>query len=183
MLTEATLICRRAIRLSLLSNISGKAGKFQGNDWVVELINLYIKVSIYYYILYATLLTLLKVTYGGKSSNRTAEHLIKESPLINVYREVLNSVESMCVLEKRATRHTEPDMTKTYEEMVKEMYSNNLFREVEGRDTVKEILDAFVEGHRIINKKGWAGCDTDNQEENLLNYDEDDIEGGIDTEE
>ena len=74
-------------------------------------------------------------------------------------------------------------MSKTYEELVKEMYSNNLFRETAGRDTVKEILDAFTEGHRIINKKGWAGCDTDNQEENLLNYDEDDLDRGIDTEE
>lgn len=28
----------------MLCNLSGKAGKFQGNDWVVELNNLYTKV-------------------------------------------------------------------------------------------------------------------------------------------
>ena len=74
-------------------------------------------------------------------------------------------------------------MTKTYEELVKEMYSNNLFRETAGRDTVKEILDAFEEGHSIINDKGWAGYDADKQSEETLYYDEEDFEGGIDTEE
>ena len=90
----------------------------------------------------------------------------------------------MCGLQKRGTRHAEPDMTKTYEEMVKDMYSNNLFNETAGRGTVKEILDAFEEGHNIINDKGWAGCDTDKQDgESLLYYDEEDLEEGIDTEE
>ena len=35
-------------------------------------------------------------------------------------------------------------MTKTYEELVKEMYSNNLFRETAGRDTVKVVFWAEV---------------------------------------
>ena len=48
---ESIHIYRRAIKLSLLSNISGKPGKFQGNDWVVELINLHIKVPFFYHII------------------------------------------------------------------------------------------------------------------------------------
>lgn len=93
-------------------------------------------------------------------------------------------MESMCMLEKRATRHSEPDMSKTYREMVKDLYSNNLFRETEGRGTVKEILNAFEEGQRIIDKKGWAKADADKHEGEIpLYYDEDDLEEGVDTEE
>ena len=92
-------------------------------------------------------------------------------------------MESMCMLEKRATRHSEPDMSKTYEAMVNEMYSNKLFSETVGRGTEQEIQDAFKEGHRIINKSGWAKADADKHDgETSVYYDEDDLEEGIDTE-
>lgn len=37
---------RNAVRRSVLCNLTGKPGKFQGNDWVVELNNLYTKVRV-----------------------------------------------------------------------------------------------------------------------------------------
>ena len=58
---EGIHINRRAINLSLLSNISGKSGKFQGNDWVVELINLHTKVS--NFLLYVSS-SLIDITQG-----------------------------------------------------------------------------------------------------------------------
>lgn len=36
---------RRAVHLSMLYNPTGKAGKFQAIDWLVEHNNLYLKVS------------------------------------------------------------------------------------------------------------------------------------------
>ena len=37
---------RRAIRYNVLINPTGKAGQFRGADWVVELNNLFTKVSV-----------------------------------------------------------------------------------------------------------------------------------------
>ena len=104
--------------------------------------------------------------------------------MITIYRNLLTTTESMCVLKVRGARHAEPDMEKTYAEMVKELYSNKLFLHTDGRGTVKEILDAFAAGHRLIDWKGWAGFDTQNEgEETIVYYDEDDLNEGLDIEE
>ncbi|KAL1669501.1 hypothetical protein GGF50DRAFT_44204, partial [Schizophyllum commune] len=60
---------RRIIRYNSLVNPSGRAGKFRGLDWVQEENNLK-----------------TKVIHGGTGSNFTKEHVIKESVLLDLYR-------------------------------------------------------------------------------------------------
>ena len=77
-------------------------------------------------------------------------------------------------------------MSKTYAQLVEKLYSDGAFTMEKGRDTVKEILDAFEEGHRIIDEQHWSGLDADDsngENETPVNYDEDDLQNGVDTEE
>ncbi|KAI5996091.1 hypothetical protein EDC04DRAFT_2585498 [Pisolithus marmoratus] len=53
----------------MLVNLSGQRGKFHGDDWCVELNNLFIKVI-----------------NSGKFSNHTIPCIILELPLVQVYR-------------------------------------------------------------------------------------------------
>jgi hypothetical protein len=58
-------------------------------------------------------LTHAKVIFGGTGSNQTIEHIIQESPLIELYRDCHVTVENGFHLEHRTIRHTHPNMTKT----------------------------------------------------------------------
>ncbi|KIJ31748.1 hypothetical protein M422DRAFT_124782, partial [Sphaerobolus stellatus SS14] len=59
------------IRMNWLVNPTGRPNGFRAVDWVVELNNLY-----------------TKVVYGGQFSNRTLQLMLKQSPLIEVFRGV-----------------------------------------------------------------------------------------------
>lgn len=124
----------------------------------------------------------VQVVYGGKGSNRTIDRIIKESSLIQVYQNVMTSIESVFLLGQQTVKHGEPDMSKTYTAMVDYFHSNGLFKERLGRSSVKEIVDAFEAGFDIIEEKGVEGeLDADNGEpETLTHFDEDDLNNGID---
>ncbi|KII91006.1 hypothetical protein PLICRDRAFT_106940 [Plicaturopsis crispa FD-325 SS-3] len=87
---------RDIIRKNWLVNPTGKPHAFRGADWVVERNNLY-----------------TKVIFAGGSSNKTIDHIVKESPLIELYRECHVTVENGFHLEHRTIRHAPPNMTKT----------------------------------------------------------------------
>ena len=77
-------------------------------------------------------------------------------------------------------------MSKTYAQLVEKLYSDGAFTMEKGHNTVKEILDAFEEGHCIIDEQHWSGLDADDsngENETPVNYDEDDLQNGVDTEE
>lgn len=90
----------------------------------------------------------------------------------------MTSIESVFLLGSRTVRHGEPDMTKTYAELVNELHTNGLFREQGGRTSVKEMMDAFRVGLDIIEDKG-VDCDNDSSE-TIAHFDEDDLNVGID---
>ncbi|KAH9942662.1 hypothetical protein B0H21DRAFT_710233 [Amylocystis lapponica] len=62
---------RRAIRMNILCNPTGKPHHFRAVDWWVEHNNLY-----------------TKRIYGGKSSNHTKTRILNESMLIEVYKKI-----------------------------------------------------------------------------------------------
>ncbi|THV04168.1 hypothetical protein K435DRAFT_649856 [Dendrothele bispora CBS 962.96] len=81
------------IRMNWLVNPSGKSKGFRAVDWLVELNNLY-----------------TKVIHAGGSSNRTIDHIIKESPLIELYRQCHMAIEKGFYLNHQTVRHAPPDM-------------------------------------------------------------------------
>lgn len=95
---------------------------------------------------------------------------------------MLNTVESVFVLGPQTVRHGEPDMSKTYREMVRDLHAKGLFRETAGRSTVREIMNAFAVGHEIIDEEGfkWDFDGDDDDGQSGAHYDEDDQRNGID---
>ncbi|KAI0639544.1 hypothetical protein C8Q77DRAFT_1046641, partial [Trametes polyzona] len=91
---------RRAIRMNILCNPTGKPFHFRAIDWWVEHNNLYIKRI-----------------YGGKYSNRTKKRILKQSPLIGVYKNVRINLEKMMALSVRTRRHSIPKMAKTFQKL------------------------------------------------------------------
>ncbi|KIM55070.1 hypothetical protein SCLCIDRAFT_17457 [Scleroderma citrinum Foug A] len=88
------------IRRNLLCNPMGKENEFRTIDWLVERNNLY-----------------TKVIFSGTGPNQTIKHIIKESPLIEVYRHCHVTVENAFHLQYRTLHHSPPDMTKTIQRL------------------------------------------------------------------
>ena len=74
--------------MSWIINPSGKADGGRGVDWLVELINLF-----------------LKVIYCGKYSNMTLENIIKHSTLISILRHVFENAMKNYHILIRTVRH------------------------------------------------------------------------------
>jgi len=124
--------------MNILINPTGRPGKFRPVDWAVELLNLFTKVSL----VQGTTDTIThahQVTHGGKFSNKSIEHILNESPLIEIYRHLHEMFgESFCNSTK-TTANNGPDMTKTYTELLNLMESESTHVMVIGR---KSELDA-----------------------------------------
>ncbi len=57
-----------------------------------------------------------KGIYGGHGANNT-DRVIKESVLIQLFRDIINIIEKQFGINPKLTRHGEPDMTATCEEL------------------------------------------------------------------
>ncbi|KIJ96063.1 hypothetical protein K443DRAFT_107777 [Laccaria amethystina LaAM-08-1] len=119
---------RRAIRMNILCNPTGKKGHFRPIDWVIEHNNLYIKRI-----------------YGGKFSNHTQERIMKESALIEVYKNIRIQFEQMFCLEHKTIRHSPPKMKNTFDKLGEYMQKESTHTEVIGR-TAHNIIDAMAKG-------------------------------------
>ncbi|KAG1906351.1 uncharacterized protein F5891DRAFT_1125665 [Suillus fuscotomentosus] len=86
--------------MNLLCNPMGKSLSFCLVDWLVERNNLY-----------------TKVIFAGTGPNCTINHIIKQSPLIEVYRNCHITVENTFHLTHCTIRHAQPDMTKTIQRL------------------------------------------------------------------
>ena len=77
---------RRVVRYNWLCNPTGKPMGFRGGDWILELYNL-----------------LLKVVYGGSSSNFSVKRISDESVLIQLYRDTKKIVEEQYLINPKTT--------------------------------------------------------------------------------
>ncbi|OBZ77632.1 hypothetical protein A0H81_02890 [Grifola frondosa] len=89
---------RKIIRMNWLINPTGKLHACRGIDWLVERNNLY-----------------TKVIHAGGSSNKTIEHIIKESVLIEMYRECHTTIENGFISNTAQSVTHLPTWSKHYE--------------------------------------------------------------------
>ncbi|TFK71828.1 hypothetical protein BDN72DRAFT_764370 [Pluteus cervinus] len=128
---------RNAIRMNILVNPTGLEHKFRAVDWVVEHNNFFIKQ-----------------VYCGAGSNRTKEHIIKESPLIEVYRNIRMHVEEMFQISgPNTSAHSLPDMTKTFERLEQYMIQHKANMFVPGRVAKYEIPNMKAQGMHTLTEK------------------------------
>jgi hypothetical protein len=79
---------KHIVHMNWLVNPTGWKDGFYSVDWVVKLLNLYMKVRDQKLIPWQEAHHLCKVTYGGKGSNRTFQLVMKNSLLIETFQKV-----------------------------------------------------------------------------------------------
>ncbi|KAF4566199.1 hypothetical protein EYR36_011614 [Pleurotus pulmonarius] len=118
-----------AVRYNILVNPTGKPGKFRAVDWCVELNNLY-----------------TKAVYGGDGSNFTVERILKESPLIHIYRDAKTTMGENLNVDSLTSSHSYPDMRKTFAEVGKQLEVTSAYVYIAGRTTKLVIEDMVGKG-------------------------------------
>lgn len=85
-----------------------------------------------------------------KGSTRTVENIVKESVLIDVFRNCHLTLEKNFVLSQLTTLHTEPDMTATYAALHRHMDNELLLEFKPGRSTKYKIPDVIDSGLNML---------------------------------
>jgi hypothetical protein len=123
----------KAIRYNILVNPTGKPGAFRGVDWVVELHNLFTKVE-----------------HGGSSSNRTVDRIIKESPLVQLYRSIHTVIEKNLALSHLTTAHSNPDMARTFADLQSYLSITEPHKIHPGRKSAYSVPDQIDRGRGML---------------------------------
>ena len=140
---------RRAARLNWLVNPTGQAGKFRAVDWCVELNNLF-----------------TKAVHGGDYSNYTVERIIKESPLVEIYRQARASAGQQFALTNLTSTHADADMTKTYKVLASHLKTVRPHTFQPGRKSKYALKDPIDQAREIMDKDGsTTTSSTDNHDE------------------
>lgn len=140
---------RHAVRYNILVNPTGTPGAFRAVDWVVELLNLHTKVSSVHSTLISFSLT-HKDTFGGRGSCYTKERVIQESSIIEVYRSCHGNIERNFGITALTSRHTPPDLQKSFAKMAEHCRLNSTHEIVPGRGTAYSIPNMLDKGLHIM---------------------------------
>ena len=93
--------------------------------------------------------------------NRTVEAIIRESVLINIFRETHLTLEKNLVLSYLSTHHSDPDMTEMYEALRRHMDMYSPFAFDSTRKSAHKLPDAFMKGHAALKKTGTSTTQAD----------------------
>ncbi|KAL4243917.1 hypothetical protein ABKN59_011586 [Abortiporus biennis] len=123
---------KQAVHYSMLINLKGFEDTFRAVDWVVELNNLYTKT--------------INVAAGP---NKTVENIIKESNLIDIFRDTYMTLEKNLILNHLTTLHEEPDMKITYKVLLKHIKKENPYERKKGRGSDYVVKDMINKGQNM----------------------------------
>ncbi|KAI0779057.1 hypothetical protein BC629DRAFT_1289968, partial [Irpex lacteus] len=118
----------RAIRLNWLCNPTGRADGFRAVDWLVELMNLYIKV-----------------VYGSSGYTRTFQLVLKQSPLIEIFRKLHHTMQDNFHLTSRTVRHAPQNQLNTLQALCTMLHVNKAYEYQKDRKSY-ELTDHVREG-------------------------------------
>ncbi|PPQ76588.1 hypothetical protein CVT26_012793 [Gymnopilus dilepis] len=120
----------RIIRWNWLCNPTGKLKAFRGVDWLNQVI------------------------YGGSGSNRTMEHIIEESILIELFRECHVTVEKGFHLVNCTITHHPPNMERTLRRLARQFEEVSPHEFKPGRRADYQVPDKIAQGmHEIQTAK------------------------------
>lgn len=89
--------------MNWLLNPQGKVDTFRAIDWVMELNNLY-----------------TKIIFAGTGPNRTVQHILEQSTLIDLFRACHNMIRDSYFIHTRTIHHTIPNMECTFQHLGQE---------------------------------------------------------------
>ncbi|KAF8332732.1 uncharacterized protein EI90DRAFT_2844189, partial [Cantharellus anzutake] len=116
-----------------LCNPSGKEGGFRAVDWLVELMNLYIKV-----------------VYLGTGSVKMIEYIISQSSIIQAYRTCIEDIEEDYHIPDRTLHHASPDIESRLVAMMNELCNLRPHKYEKGRTSPAIIEDHFQKGLELL---------------------------------
>jgi hypothetical protein len=100
--------------------------------------------------------------YGGKYSNHQKPRILKESPLIEIYKNTRIQFENMFGLDNKTTRHSPPKMKRTFAKLMEYMAKEKANSVIPGRRTQYRIPDVMGEGiNSFMMDKMRSGIDDD----------------------
>ncbi|KAK7692967.1 hypothetical protein QCA50_004608 [Cerrena zonata] len=134
---------KRAVRMNILCNPTGKPNNCRAHDWVQEHHNLFTKTS-----------------NGGDGSNYRKEHIIKESPLLEVYRNIQEQLEDTFE-NQRGNRHSSPNMERTFQVLARYMEKTRASSTIPGRSARYPIPDTMANGMHILMSAESREVDSD----------------------
>jgi hypothetical protein len=144
----------RAIRLNWLCNPSGRRDGFRAVDWLVELNNLYIKVSV----VVSTVLLLSdvqQVVYSGEGPNRTIKRILDQSGIIEIYRNCHENIENNFEISQRTVNHAKLNMDADIHAMRVALAATKAQEFTDKRKT-EMVDDNYIRGYELLGmKKGW----------------------------
>ncbi|KAF7296796.1 hypothetical protein MIND_00910600 [Mycena indigotica] len=123
---------RRAIRMNILINPTGKPGRFRGVDWQVEHNNLFVQR-----------------VYGGRFSNHTKHYIIKESSLLGVFKNARMQVDRQFRIAGHGTKHAPPNLDSTIQLLREDLEQTRAHEIVVSRHVQYKIEDSIKTGINI----------------------------------
>lgn len=90
-----------------------------------------------------------QVEHGGSGPNHTVERIIKESPLVQTYRDVRATIDKNFALTQLTTAHSDPLMAKTFNELQKKLVETNPHEIIPGRKSAY-IIEEFIDKGRTL---------------------------------
>ncbi|KAF8335733.1 uncharacterized protein EI90DRAFT_3152773 [Cantharellus anzutake] len=124
---------RTAIMRCWLCNPAGKKAGFRAIDWLVELMNLYIKV-----------------VYSGTGSTKTIEYIISQSSIIQAYRTCIEDVEEDYHIPEKTLHHASPDIESRLVAIMKDLRNLRPHKYEKGRTSPTMIEDHFQKGLELF---------------------------------
>jgi hypothetical protein len=94
-----------------------------------------------------------QVIFCGGSPNSTLDHIIKESPLIEVYRSCHVKMENAFHFQHHTIHHTPPDMAKTIQKLTARIKQENSHTKKEGQSALHSIPDQIAVGMVLIQEQ------------------------------
>ncbi|EPS93457.1 hypothetical protein FOMPIDRAFT_24388, partial [Fomitopsis schrenkii] len=78
--------------------------------------------------------------------NHTKQRILKQSPLIEVFKNIRISLENMFALEHRTYKHSPPRLQQTFRKLARYMENTNTHAMIAGRKSSYTVADASESG-------------------------------------
>jgi nitrogenase subunit NifH len=124
-------------------------------------------------------------THSGSYSNKTIENILKESPLVEMYRKLGKMIEKNFSTTKKTTKHQGPGMKKTFHEILSLMEKNGthvMEQGCESEFTVNRNLEKGLESIQQTAKDTEVGRAGVNESENMQGLEAGGDDGDLDEE-
>lgn len=94
--------------------------------------------------------------YAGRSSNHTKGRILKQSPLIEVFKNIRISLENMFALQHRTYKHSPPRLERTFRKLACYMQNTEAHTMIPGRKSAYIVADTAEVGKYKLFIGGWS---------------------------